>query len=268
MVWAIGDIQGCFKPFMNLLKRVDFNPKKDQLWIAGDMVNRGDNSLEVLEYIYSIQDSVKVVLGNHDIALISSYLGVRKPPPSLEPILNHKRAKEWVEWLREQPFAVYDDELNIFMAHAGLAPIFDEKIALEWSRTLQKKLKSSDAKSWLKEAKNSKATRLSFEENSQLYALESFIRMRYCYEDGSLDFEQKGEPTKELQKKGLLPWFEIKSRKETSAKIIFGHWSTLGYFENSSVCCLDSGCLWGRDLTIRRLDGKKRKIEQISCPSC
>ncbi len=127
MIWAIGDIQGCFKPFKTLLERIKFNSRYDKLWVAGDIVNRGENSLETLEYLYSIKDSIKMVLGNHDIALIASYFGIKKPNPTIEPILSHKMAKEWIDWLREQPFVIYDKKLNYLMTHAGVAPNFSLK---------------------------------------------------------------------------------------------------------------------------------------------
>ncbi len=178
-------------------------------------------------------------------------------------------AKRWISWLREQPFMVYDKELNIVMSHAGIAPIFNIESAFHWNKIFQKKLKSKDAKHWLSKMIK-KESSLSYQESKEKYALASFIRMRFCYKDGSfLDFEQKGKPTKELYKDGFIPWFEIKHKKlckKPTPKIVFGHWSTLGYFENNSVCCLDSGCHWGRELTIKRLDCKKREIVQINVP--
>ena len=107
-VWAVGDIQGCFDSFQKLMKKIEFNPKKDELWVAGDLVNRGDKSLETLNYLYSIRNSIRVVLGNHDIALISAYAGVKKSNPTIQPILDAPNAKELIDWLRQQPFLYWD----------------------------------------------------------------------------------------------------------------------------------------------------------------
>ncbi len=124
-VWAIGDIQGCFEPFEKLLRLINFNPKRDTLWVAGDLVNRGNKSLEVLEYLYSIRNSTKIVLGNHDISLIGAYYGLKKRNPTIESILDSKNSKELIDWLRNQPLLVWDFKLGYMMSHAGVSPKFD-----------------------------------------------------------------------------------------------------------------------------------------------
>jgi bis(5'-nucleosyl)-tetraphosphatase (symmetrical) len=265
MVWAIGDIHGCFKSFKRVLKRVKFNPKRDKLWIVGDIVNRGENSLETLEYIYSIRNSVKMVLGNHDIALIASYFGIKKPNPTIEPILSHKMAKEWIGWLREQPFVIHDKSLNYVMVHAGIAPNFSIDEALTWNTILQSRLKGKDAPKWLKGMMSRKIDILKYENDKEYYALSSFIRMRYCLNHKTIEFKNKLEPSKESYKEGLKPWFEVESRKNIDAKIVFGHWSTLGYFENRDVVCLDSGCLWGAKLSLKMLNGVNGVVVQSGC---
>ncbi len=263
MIWAIGDIQGCFDSFRQLLFRIDFNPKRDTLWIAGDIVNRGEKSLETIEYLYSIKDSIKLVLGNHDIALIGAYFGIKKSNPTIEPILSHKMAKEWIEWLRRQPFLIYDGELGFIMTHSGVAPNFTLEDAKKWSNKLSKKLQSQDAPKWLESMMSKRVDSIAFKEDKEYYALSSFIRMRYCLSEDKLEFENKLEPSKRSYKDGLKPWFEIQREEKLGLKVIFGHWSTLGYFENSEVVCLDSGCLWGAKLTAKRLDGDE--IIQTSC---
>ncbi len=105
-VWVVGDIQGCFEPLEKLLRLINFNPKRDTLWVAGDLVNRGNKSLEVLEFLYSIRNSTKIVLGNHDISLIGAYYGLKKTNPTVEPILKASNAKELIDWLRNQPLLV------------------------------------------------------------------------------------------------------------------------------------------------------------------
>ena len=265
MVWAIGDIQGCFLSFKQLLERIGFDEKRDTLWIAGDIVNRGGYSLETVEYLYSIRERVKLILGNHDIALIASHLGVKKSNPTIDPILNHKMADKWISWLREQPFALIDSKLGYVMAHAGIAPNFDLEDVIKWNAFLQEKLQSEDAGKWLKEMMGKKMKKLKFEDDKEYFAFSSFIRMRYCYDKRTLDFENKLEPSKESYKKGLKPWFESKNRQSLPLKVIFGHWSTLGYFENEDVACLDSGCLWGAKLTAKRLDTDSDIIVQSNC---
>jgi len=267
-VWAVGDIQGCYDSFQKLLKKIEFNPKRDTLWLAGDLVNRGDKSLEVLEYLYSIKKSIKVVLGNHDIALIASYYGVKKSNPTIEPILKSPNAKRLIDWLRHQPFLVWDKKLNYIMSHAGISPQFDFKMAVKYASSIENKLQSSNSKSWLNNMLKTGSDifdNKSSELDRDRYILSSFTRMRFCYDDGRLDFYQKGKPSNSKINKGLKPWFDCPTRRSIGLRVIFGHWSTLGYFYNGDVLALDTGCIWGRELTGARLDTKEPKIIQVKC---
>jgi len=148
-IWAIGDIQGCYDAFMRLLEEIDFDPEQDRLWIAGDLVNRGNGSLEVLEYLYAIRDRIDVVLGNHDITLLAIYWGLKKSNPTLDPVLASPDADRLIGWLRAQPFVHYDKKLGYVMVHAGIPPAFDLETALHFSRKLQEKLQSDKAAKWL-----------------------------------------------------------------------------------------------------------------------
>ncbi len=264
-VWAIGDIQGCYGSFRALLKKIEFNPKKDKLWVAGDLVNRGEGSLETLEYLYSIRDSIEVVLGNHDLTLIAAYFGIKKSNPTLDPILESPKAKKLIDWLRGQKFLHVDYKLGYCMAHAGISPEFDLGMALNYANRIEQKLQVDDASKWLK--KMFKGTDIFNRDSSDIdrYIVSSFTRMRYCYGDHRLDFEQKGQPTEELRSKDLKPWFESKNKKVVELKIIFGHWSTLGFYEDEDVLALDTGCLWGGKLTAARIDEDVVKIVSIKC---
>jgi len=260
MIWAIGDIQGCFKSFQALLKKIDFNPKKDRLWIAGDLVNRGENSLDTLLYLYSIKDSINVVLGNHDIALIASYYGIKKSNSSLDPILDHPKAKELIDWLRSMKFLHSSNKLGYCMSHAGISPLYTLKEAKKASKSLEKSLGGDSAKEWLEEILNPKT------KNTQHYALSSFIRMRFCDKDGNFDFNQKGSPDSlEAEKEYLNPWFECPIRKDIKLKTIFGHWSTLGLHIDKNVCGIDTGCVWGGKLTAIRIDNGSEDVVEVEC---
>jgi bis(5'-nucleosyl)-tetraphosphatase (symmetrical) len=268
-VWAIGDIQGCYDSLQKLLKKIDFNPKRDTLWLAGDLVSRGDKSLEVLNYLYSIKNSIKIVLGNHDISLIASYYGIKKPNSTIKPILEAPNAKELIDWLRFQPFLVWSFKLNYIMAHAGISPQFDFGMAIKYASQIEKKLQSPNPEPWLRDMFKS-STDL-FDANAspldiEKYILSSFTRMRFCQDSGRLDFAQKGKPSYyKIEYKGLRPWFACPTRRSTTLKVVFGHWSTLGYWYDGNVLCLDTGCLWGRELTGARLDTKEPLIVQVKC---
>jgi bis(5'-nucleosyl)-tetraphosphatase (symmetrical) len=268
MTWAIGDIQGCYDSLMELLQKIDFDPCRDRLWLAGDLVNRGERSLEVLEYLYGIKEHIHIVLGNHDLALIAAYYGLKKSNPTIEPILRSPRAKELVEWLKGQKFLHVDYQLGYCMAHAGISPEFDLGMAMEYARRIEGKLQGEDGVVWLKKMFKGSVERFDRKakpEDIDRYIVSAFTRMRYCYKDHRLDFKQKGKPTDALREKGLKPWFECKNRKEIDLKIVFGHWSTLGFYQDEHVLALDTGCLWGGTLTAARLDVPQPQIVQVEC---
>ncbi len=251
MVWAIGDIQGCYTNFRELLKKIEFNPRKDTLWLVGDLINRGKESLETLEYIYSIKESVKTVLGNHDISLIAAYFGIKKSNPTIEPILKSPNCDKLLNWIISRPFIHLDYSLGYAMAHAGVAPNLELGAAKYYSDILQKRLQGKDAKEWLKAMLKKDSPY--FDPNGsnldlERYILGSFTRMRYCYRDGRLDFKQKGSP-KELKTKELFPWFDCPVKTEKELKIVFGHWSTLGFVNRKDILAIDTGCIWNGELT-------------------
>ena len=268
MTWAIGDIQGCYGALMQLLGEIEFDPKKDTLWIAGDLVNRGKQSLETLEYLYRIRESIEVVLGNHDIALIAAYYGLKKSNPTIDPILASPRASELIEWLRHQKFLHTDFKLGYCMAHAGISPEFDLGTAMMYAQRIEEKLQGDNAEVWLK--KMFKNGTVHFRKGAskiemERYIISAFTRMRFCYKDHRLDFKQKGAPTPEVREKGMKPWFKCENRKEVELKIVFGHWSTLGFYQDKNVLALDTGCLWGGKLTAARIDLSKPQIVQVAC---
>ena len=267
-VWAIGDIQGCYRSLRALLEKIDFDVTKDKLWIAGDLVNRGEGSLETLEYLYSIKDNLEIVLGNHDITLIAAYYGIKKSNPTIEPILESPEAEKLIDWLRGQKFLHVDFQLGYCMAHAGISPEFDLGMATMYARSIEEKLQSDHAAVWLEQMLKQGSNR--FNRDASLididrYIVSAFTRMRFCYGDHRLDFDQKGPPTDELRENGLKPWFECQWRKDIDLRIIMGHWSSLGLYEDEHVLALDTGCIWGGKLTAARIDSDEVEVISVDC---
>jgi len=267
-VWAIGDIQGCYDALQQMLQKIQFDERYDTLWLAGDLVNRGKKSLEVLEYLHSIKKNVRVVLGNHDLTLIAAYYGIKKSNPTIDTILSSPNAPKLIKWLRGQKFLHVDYRLGYCMSHAGISPEFDLGMALQYAKHIEERLQSEDVEAWLQAMFKHGIER--FDRDSapidiDRYIVSSFTRMRYCYKDHRLDFEQKGAPTDKLRAKGLKPWFECENRKSIDLKIIFGHWSTLGFHQDENVLALDTGCLWGGKLTAARIDTDEVEIMQVEC---
>ena len=207
---------------------------------------------------------------NHDISLIAAYYGIKTSNPTIEPILNSPRAKELVDWLRCQPLLHIDSELGYCMAHAGISPLFDLKIAKTYAKKLEKKLAGDDVASWLKKILKSSTNRIilgTTKKEQERFAFSSFLRMRYCFNDGSMDISQKGAPTQNLEDIELVPWFLHPTRKPIEHKIIFGHWSTLGFYEDDNVLAIDTGCVWDGKLTAVRLDDRTAGPYIVDCKS-
>lgn len=151
--YAIGDIQGCYDEFRLLLKKIQFNPAHDTLWLAGDLVNRGPKSLDVLQFVYEHQDVCQVVLGNHDLSMLASFYTKAKLPKKsdLHAIFAAPNIKQLMKWLRKQPMAIYDKNLNALMTHAGVPPQWGLKTTLACAYELEEVLnKKASAKDFFK----------------------------------------------------------------------------------------------------------------------
>jgi len=264
-IWAIGDIHGCYGSFQKLLEKIDFNPSKDKLWLTGDIINRGENSLATIEYIYSMKDSIIMVLGNHDISLINAYFGIKKPNSYTKPILESPKADIYINWLRNQKLLHIDKKHKHIISHAGVSPQFDIDMAKKYASRVEDKLRSKNPKEWLEAISKIRVDKfdksLSNIEKDK-YILDSFTIMRYCYNDNRLEFKNKAS-LNSIVGTELNTWFNCKNRKKINYKILFGHWSTLGYYDNGDICCLDSSCVWGGRLSAYRVD-KKSKIVSVA----
>ena len=266
-VYAVGDIQGCCAEFERLLKKIKFNPNSDQLWLVGDLVNRGPHSLETIELIQSYQDAVHCVLGNHDIHLIACYTGAQKckPKSSLISILECPKAEQIIDWLRQQPLIHHDRQLNWTMVHAGLAPEWNLETAMLCAAEVELQLRDQNYAEFIGEIYGD--TPDSWQEDLQgierwRVIINACTRMRLCHQDGSMDFSFKG--TLENKPADLIPWFDL-PRASTDINIVFGHWSALGLKQAENLLGLDTGCLWGGQLTAARIDTPKPEIYSIDC---
>ena len=267
-VYAIGDVQGCFDELQALLSKINFDPSKDTLWFTGDLVNRGPKSLEVLRFVKGLGERAITVLGNHDLHLLAKAEGFGKflDKDTLDPILDATDCDELMAWLRHQPLLHHDAELGFTMVHAGLPPQWDLVTAKNCANELEAILRGSDYIDFLKQMYGNEPDQWS--DNlagiSRLrFITNALSRMRYCTVDGVLNYKDKGALYS--QKEGTLPWFEIPGRKTENERIIFGHWSTLVVGEYNNAISLDSGCLWGGQLTALQLDGERLQWFSVEC---
>jgi len=250
--YVIGDVQGCYDSLIALLKKIDFSPKKDTLIFAGDIINRGPKSLKTIRFIKDLGESSKLILGNHDLHLISIFYGIRTASPrdTIDKLCKANDAEDLITWLRSQPLAIFDSELDIFISHAGIHPKWTTKKALKRSNKFSKLLAGENYLKLLKRMYGNKPKlyHYSLSKYEKLrFTVNSFTRMRFCEKDSSLNFDEKRSPAR--INSHLLPWFKLKSKRSKSTRYIFGHWSSLGLYKKDNIICLDTGCVWGNKLT-------------------
>lgn len=269
-IYAIGDLQGCYKEFRKLLDKIKFDPNTDTLWLTGDLVNRGPKSLKTLRYVKGLGDAVVTVLGNHDLHLIAAH-GLPKHYPAskdLQSIIDASDADELIAWLRQQPLMHYDKKMKTALVHAGIAPQWSIKDALRYAHEFETILKRDDYHLFLPamygDLPNKWSKRLEGSERLN-FIVNAFTRMRFCNKNGRLTFTEKNNPAKAPD--DLLPWFDVPKRKTNDVRIVFGHWSTLGYVNKEHVLAIDTGCVWGGELTAVKISGKKVEQTCISCES-
>ncbi len=290
-IYLVGDLQGCYKELSALLTQVSFDREKDILYIAGDLVARGPDSLSTLRFVKSLGNSVKVVLGNHDLHLLAVHAGLKKVKKSdkLTSLLAAHDIDNLMDWLAAQPLIqkipnepftkASIRKLNIteanstknntnqsacdtsfaYMTHAGISPQWTLSDAITQAKFVQSKLASSERKTWLSfmygEEPNS-WDQAKTEVAKFRYSINALTRMRYCFIDGSLEFEQKDSPEKN-NISNLLPWYEI-SQTINNTAWVFGHWASLmGKCSHTNIYPLDTGCVWGNHLTMLRWHDKK-----------
>lgn len=256
-VFAIGDVQGCADALKKLLERVRFDTAEDTLWFAGDLVNRGPQSLEVLRFVRGLGEHAITVLGNHDLHLLAMSQGIRTVSKSLAVVLHAEDGPELVDWLRSRPLLHHDTRLGYVLVHAGLYPGWTLEEAAGYAKEVEQALASDEYRELLSGMYGNEPRRWS----DQLTGMErhraiinTFTRMRFVTADGTLDFQHKGPPGS--QPEGLMPWFAAPGRRNAGEHILFGHWSALGTVDTPRVYPLDTGCVWGGELTAMRLDGE------------
>lgn len=260
-IYAIGDVQGCHDELARLLDTLKLDPAVDEAWFVGDLVNRGPRSLATLRLVKSLGRAAVVTLGNHDMHLLAFAYGNpgRPPEPSLREVLEAPDRAELVDWLRSRSLAHYRPDLNTLMVHAGIAPEWDPLQAVKRAREVETVLRGVGCAEFLADMYGDEPARWSpsLTGTGRLrYILNCLTRIRYCRADGSLDFSENGAPGS--QPAGLVPWFEAPGRAAQAVRIVFGHWSSLGFFQRANLLGLDTGCVWGRSLTAVRLDGPAR----------
>ncbi|CAL4042449.1 Bis(5'-nucleosyl)-tetraphosphatase [symmetrical] [Buchnera aphidicola (Anoecia corni)] len=258
--YFVGDIHGCYRELVLLLKKIKFCPKKDELWSTGDLVGRGKYSLEVLRYLFSLGKSVKIVLGNHDLNLILAYKNRKYMKNYMNQIFNAPDHSKLISWLRKKPIARINEKKKFILSHAGIYPQWNlQKIKL-YTQKIKNMLIKNNFFNILEIIRGNNSTTWK-ETNSSIekikFIINAFTRMRFCFKDGTLELNSKKNP-KLIKNTNLIPWFNINNSNLKNFTIIFGHWSSLnGKGTPKKIIALDTGCCWGGSLSVLKWEENK-----------
>lgn len=268
MNYLIGDLQGCCGAFERLLQRIDFSPSRDHLYLLGDLVNRGPATLPTLRRVQALGDAATALLGNHDLHLLAVAHGTRRPSKgdTLAEVLDAPDRGALIDWLRHQRMAVQAH--GWLMVHAGVAPQWDLATTLGLAREVEARLQAPDLADFLAEMYGNDPARWdpALTGTARLrFAVNALSRIRFCRADGTLDLHTKDGAAEPPE--GLYRWFEAPGRRTEGVPIAFGHWSTLGLVNRPDLLALDTGCVWGGQLTAMRVgpDGEREGLVQIEC---
>lgn len=271
-LYAIGDVQGCHEALLDLLDVIRFNPSNDQLWFAGDLVNRGPDSLETLRLVKSLGASAESVLGNHDLHLVAVHHGLAKAKAKegLAQVLDAPDREELVEWLRHRPMLLKSKEYRAVLTHAGIPPCWSLKQATRYAEELETALRADDIQDFLAAMYGNEPALWSddLSGTTRLRVITNyFTRMRLCTPEGALDFSHK-EGLEDMPE-GYYPWFQLPTAELKNYRVLFGHWAALeGKTGSTQFIGLDTGCVWGGTLTAHRLDDGRRFQSRRGCPGC
>jgi len=267
MDYLIGDLQGCCDPLERLLATLGYSPSRDRLHVLGDLVNRGPQSLQVVERLMALGDAAQCLLGNHDLHLLAIAHGVRRRGrgDSLDPILDHPRRDALLDWLRHRRMA--SEACGWLLVHAGVVPQWTADQTLALAAEVESLLRGNDLLGFLQQMYGNEPGRwrddLAGPDRAR-FIVNTLTRLRFCTADGDLALEAKEGPA--TAPPGTRPWFDHEARRTRGTPIAFGHWSTLGLIDRPDLLGIDTGCVWGGTLTAVRVDGGRREIVQVQCP--
>lgn len=270
-LYCIGDIQGCDSALQRLLERIDFSPSRDTVYLLGDLVNRGPDSAAVLRRCMAAGDAFRCLLGNHDLHLLATAHGVRKPSrrDTLASVLQAPDRDALLDWLRQQPLVRQHTlaQESLLMVHAGVLPQWSAQDTLALAEEVHTALRGPDLHAFLRQMYGNTPDRW----NDALTGMDrlrvivnALTRLRFCTPEGVMDFDSA--ESADAAPAGLLPWFEAPGRRTQNTLVAFGHWSTLGWLDRPHLLGLDTGCVWGGCLSAVRFGATLAEREHLQVP--
>jgi bis(5'-nucleosyl)-tetraphosphatase (symmetrical) len=271
-LYCIGDIQGCDAALGRLLDTIGFSASQDTVYLLGDLVNRGPDSAAVLRRCMHHGDAIRCVLGNHDLHLLAAAHGARKPSKrdTLNTVLDAPDRDALLEWLRQQPLARAHEHAGqtLLMVHAGVLPTWSAADTLAYADEVHAALRSPGLPAFLHTMYGNTPDHWSEDlvgAGRLRVIVNALTRLRFCTASGVMDFESTESAS--AAPPGLMPWFDVPGRKTADTLTAFGHWSTLGWLNRSTLLGLDTGCVWGGCLSAVRFGATlaERELLQVHC---
>jgi len=234
----VGDVQGCADELDELLERARraFDDRFE-LWVVGDLVNRGPDNARALERVRALVESGRgrYVLGNHEIALLRVATGLRplSPLDTFADVLGRSDAAEWIEWLRRRPLVVAGrlGRQRFAMAHAAVHPEWGLDRLEECVRRVEARLADRDRR---------ELAHLLAADRSRDADRDLLGRITSCRSVGPAD-DWSTQPPGDVG--GDEAWHARWSAREHRYGVVYGHWSLQGLHVAPWLRGLDTGCV-------------------------